>query len=89
MDRQNVQIWRFLEDVTPKPAADQNGYARAVIMRTLAPSATEDDDLSARAIQAWQQDWPRKLADSTLQRVQLTWDQPSGSYLKESWSLVR
>ena len=32
----------------------------------------------------------RKLADSTRQRVeQLTWDQWSGSSVKESWSLVR
>jgi len=31
-----------------------------------------------------------KLAHSTRQRgEQLTWDQCSGSYLKESWSLVR
>jgi hypothetical protein len=47
-------------------------------------------DASARVIQAWQQDWPRKLAHSTRQRGgQLTWDQLLGSYLKESWSLVR
>jgi hypothetical protein len=33
---------------------------------------------------------PRKLARSTGQRgEQLTCDQRSGSYLKESWSLVR
>jgi hypothetical protein len=35
-------------------------------------------------------DWPRKLAHATRQRgEQVTWDQCSGSYLKESWSLVR
>ena len=35
-------------------------------------------------------DWTRKLADLTASREeQLTWDQCSGSYLKESWSLVR
>jgi hypothetical protein len=33
---------------------------------------------------------PRKLARSTRQRgEQMTWDQWPGSYLKESWSLVR
>jgi hypothetical protein len=33
---------------------------------------------------------PRKLTRSTRQRgEQMTWDQWPGSYLKESWSLVR
>jgi hypothetical protein len=33
---------------------------------------------------------PRKLAHSVRKRdVELTWDQWPGSYLKESWSLVR
>lgn len=45
---------------------------------------------AAGAIQAWQQDGPGKLAATTGQcGEQQTWDQLPGSYLKESWSLVR
>src|ERR1700733_9685593 len=41
-------------------------------------------------IQAWQQDWTRKLAHSARQRwMQWGWDQLPGSYLNESWSFVR
>ena len=41
-------------------------------------------------IQAWQQDWARRLAHSARQRwKQLAWDQLPGSYLNESWSFVR
>lgn len=41
-------------------------------------------------IQAWQQDWARRLAYSARQRwKQLAWDQLPGSYLNESWSFVR
>jgi hypothetical protein len=37
------------------------------------------------ATQAWQQNWPRKLAGSARQRGErLAWDQWPGSYLKES-----
>jgi len=46
--------------------------------------------MRVRAIQAWQQDWARKLAHSARQRrKQLAWDQWPDSYLNESWSLVR
>ena len=46
--------------------------------------------MRAQGHSGMQQDWSRKLAYSTRQREeQLTWDQLPGSYLKESWSLVR
>jgi hypothetical protein len=77
----------------PRLAAMRVPCAPLDVLRVRAMSSHCDPgvyDACARAIQAWQQDWPRKLAYSARQRRgQLTWDHWPGSYLKESWSLVR
>jgi hypothetical protein len=46
------------------------------------------DNACARAIQAWQRDWPEGWRSTRQRGEQMTWDQWPGSYLKESWSLV-
>ena len=46
-------------------------------------------DACARAIQAWQRIGPEIWRIQRVSAGELTWDQWPGSYLKESWSLVR